>query len=370
MSEFSKLVRNCVQAIAPYVPGKPLEEVKRELGITGAVKMASNENPLGPSPEAKEAISRVLNQLAVYPDANAFYLREALARHLGVSQDQILVGNGSDDVNKVLGETILNPGDEVIIPQPTFSQYEYVTLLMNARPVRVAGKIGLGNDLTALRTAVTQRTKLVFICNPNNPTGTIVKKTELEAFLTSLPATVLVVIDEAYGEFADDPDYPNGIDFIKAGFQNIAVYRTFSKIYGMAGLRLGYCIANPALIREMMKVKEPFNTSLVAQAAGVAALQSQEHIQRSRELVLTEKQRFYRELDRLGVEYLPTQANFILINWGCDSKAIYQYLLQNGIIVRPTHSFGLPNHIRVTFGTPPQNERFFSVFRAGLQRLK
>ncbi|HYH03528.1 MAG TPA: aminotransferase class I/II-fold pyridoxal phosphate-dependent enzyme, partial [Bacillota bacterium] len=261
MSEALKWVRDCVKEIEPYVPGKPIEEVERELGIQGVVKMASNENPLGPSEKVQQAIGRIVSQLAIYPDANAFYLREALARELQVSMDQVLVGNGSDDVNKVLAETILNPGDEVVFPHPTFSQYEYVTLLMNAVPKPVSGKNGLGNDLTAIRAAVTERTKLVFICNPNNPTGTIVKKVELQAFLADLPATVMVVIDEAYGEFADDPDYPNAIDFIKAGFQNVVVYRTFSKIHGMAGLRLGYCVANPYLIAEMMKVKEPFNAS-------------------------------------------------------------------------------------------------------------
>ena len=370
MSESLKWIRDCVKEIEPYVPGKPIEEVQRELGIHDVVKMASNENPLGPSEKVKQAIAKIVNQLAVYPDSNAFYLREALANKLQVAMDQVLVGNGSDDVNKVLAETILNPSDEVIFPHPTFSQYEYVTVLMNAVPKPVAGKKGLGNDLTAIRAAVTERTKLVFICNPNNPTGTIVKKGELQAFLADLPATVMVVIDEAYGEFADDPDYPNAIDFIKAGAQNLVVYRTFSKIHGMAGLRLGYCVANPELIAEMMKVKEPFNASLVAQVAGIAALESPEHVQRSRELVLTEKQKFYAALDRMGVPYLPTQANFILIDCGRDSKEIYQYLLQNGIIVRATHSFGLPNHIRVTFGTPKQNERFLEVFQEAITQQK
>jgi histidinol-phosphate aminotransferase len=369
MNNQLKYVRNCVKEIAPYVPGKPVEEVERELGIKGAVKMASNENPLGTADAVKRAVAAAIGQVALYPDANAFYLREALATELSLPMEQILIGNGSDDVNKIVGETLLNAGDEVVIPHPTFSVYEYITRLMNAIPILVTASSGLGNDLEAMRAAVSPRTKLIFVCNPNNPTGTIVKKNELKVFLDSLPSSVMMVIDEAYGDFADDPDYPNGLEFIKAGYQNVIVYRTFSKIHGMAGLRLGYCIANPLLIEEMMKVKDPFNANLVAQAAGIAALGSKEHVNASRHLVWMEKRRFYQELDRLGVEYLPTQANFILIDCGRDSTAIYEYLLRNGIIVRKTHSFGLPNYIRVTFGTPEQDDRFFEVFASGLKSL-
>jgi histidinol-phosphate aminotransferase len=369
MSNQLKYVRDCVKDIAPYVPGKPIEEVERELGIKGAVKMASNENPLGTADAVKQAIAAAIGQVALYPDANAFYLREALATELGLPMEQILIGNGSDDVNKIVGETLLNAGDEVVIPHPTFSVYEYITRLMNAIPILVTARSGLGNDLEAMRAAVTTRTKLIFICNPNNPTGTIVKKIELKAFLDSLPASVMVVLDQAYGDFADDPAYPDGLELVKAGYQNVIIYRTFSKIYGMAGLRLGYCVTAPGLVAEMMKVKDPFNANLVAQAAGIAALGSKEHVLASQKLVWTEKRRFYQELDRLGVEYLPTQANFILINCGGDSKAIYQYLLQNGIIVRATYSFGLPDYIRVTFGTPEQDDRFFEVFAAGLKSL-
>jgi histidinol-phosphate aminotransferase len=365
-----KYIRNCVKEIAPYVPGKPIEEVERELGIKGAVKMASNENPLGTAAAVQQAIAAAIGQVALYPDANAFYLRKALATELGLPMEQILIGNGSDDVNKIVGETLLNAGDEVVIPHPTFSVYEYIAKLMNAVPILVAAHSGLGNDLEAMRRAITAKTKLVFVCNPNNPTGTIVKKAELKAFLDSIPPTVMVVIDQAYGDFADDPDYPDGQEFVKAGYQNVIIYRTFSKIHGLAGLRLGYCVTNPELIAEMMKVKDPFNANLVAQTAGIAALSSKEHVRASQELVWTEKPRFYRELERLGVEYLPTQANFILINIGRDSKPLYEYLMQNGIIVRAAHSFGLPNHLRVTFGTPGQNTRFFEVFRAGMANLK
>jgi histidinol-phosphate aminotransferase len=361
------VIRECVKNIKPYVPGKPIEEVERELGIKDAVKMASNENPLGAAAAVRQAVAAAIGRVALYPDANAFYLREAVAGELGLAMEQILIGNGSDDVNKIVGETLLNPGDEVVIPHPTFSVYEYITRLMNAIPVIVPARSGLGNDLEAMRAAVTARTKLIFVCNPNNPTGTMVKKAELKVFLDSLPPALMVVIDQAYGDFADDPDYPDGLDFIKSGYQNVIIYRTFSKIHGMAGLRLGYCVASPQLVAEMMKVKDPFNANLLAQVAGIAALSSKDHVRASQELVWAEKRRFYRELEQLGVDYLPTQANFILINCGQKSRAIYEYLMRHGIIVRATHSFGLPDWIRVSFGTPGQNDRFLELFGRALQ---
>lgn len=364
-----KMIRTCIEKIPPYVPGKPIEEVERELGLSGVTKMASNENPLGPSKEVRQAIANALDKVSYYPDANNYYLKKALADELEVKEEQIIVGSGLDDVNRILAETILKPTDEVVIPQPTFSMYETVTLLMGAKPVLVKGS-GLGNDLSAMAAAVTKKTKLIFICNPNNPTGTIVKRDELREFLGGLPRNILVVVDEAYSDFADDPEFPNGIDLLKAGYDNIIVYRTFSKIHGMAGLRLGFAVASPELIQNMLKVKDPFNVNLLAQAAGLAALKSKKHILLSKELVQMGRRFFYKELDELGIEYLPTQANFILINWGRDSREIYEFLLQNGIIVRPTHSFGLPNYFRVTFGTAEQNDRFFRVLREGVRKFR
>lgn len=364
-----KMIRTCIEKIPPYIPGKPIEEVERELGLSGVTKMASNENPLGPSKEVRQAIVNALDKVSYYPDANNYYLKKALADELEVKEEQIIVGSGLDDVNRILAETLLKPTDEVVIPQPTFSMYETVTLLMGAKPVLVKGS-GLGNDLSAMAAAVTKKTKLIFICNPNNPTGTIVKKDELREFLRGLPRNILVVIDEAYSDFADDPEFPNGIDLLKAGYDNIIVYRTFSKIHGMAGLRLGFAVASPELIQNMLKVKDPFNVNLLAQTAGLAAIKSKKHILLSKELVQMGRRLFYKELDELGLEYLPTQANFILINWGRDSREIYEFLLQNGIIVRPTHSFGLPNYFRVTFGTAEQNDRFFRILREGVRKFR
>ncbi|MCL6591348.1 MAG: histidinol-phosphate transaminase [Firmicutes bacterium] len=368
---YRKFIRPVVEQLPVYVPGKPIEEVERELGVSGVIKMASNENPLGPSNEVRQAIAQAVDRIALYPDAAAYYLKEALANELGVDPSALLTGNGVDEVNRILAETLFKPVDEVIIPKPTFSMYEFATRLMNAKPILVQGETGLGNDLAAMKQAVTSRTKAIFICNPNNPTGTIIKKNELSEFLEGLPSKIIVVIDEAYADFADDPEFPNGIELLKTGhYKNLVVYRTFSKIHAMAGLRLGYAVADPALIELMQRVKDPFNVNLIAQAAGIAALTSKKHIALSKELVQMGRRQFYEELAGLKVEYLPTQANFILIDCGQDSVEIYQYLLQNGIIVRPAHSFGLPNHIRVTFGTAEQNNRFFRFFKEGLKKLR
>jgi histidinol-phosphate aminotransferase len=362
------LFRSCIDKIPLYIPGKPIEEVERELGISGVIKMASNENPLGPSNEVRQALTQLLYKVNLYPDASHYYLKEALCTELKAVPEQILIGNGLDDVNRILAETILKPTDEVIIPQPTFSMYETVTLLMGAKPVYVKSPHGLGNDLAAMKEAITGHTKLIFICNPNNPTGTIVKRSELVEFLRSIPSKILVVLDEAYADFVNDPEFPNGLDLLREGFDNLIVYHTFSKIHAIAGLRLGYAVAQPAIITQMQKVRDPFNVNILALAAGVAALSSKKHILLSKELVQSGRRLFYEELDALGIEYIPTQSNFILIDCKQDSQELDQYLLQNGIIIRPTHSFGLPNHIRVTFGTAEQNDRFFKLFRAAWKK--
>jgi histidinol-phosphate aminotransferase len=360
-------IRPAVLGLPPYVPGKPIEEVERELGISGAIKMASNENPLGPSPEVRKAVGDAIAGASLYPDANAFYLKSALSASLGVGPERILAGNGLDDVLHVLAETILRPGDEVVVPDPTFSVYASVSLLVEARPIRVRAREGLGNDLGAMREAITGRTRAVFVCNPNNPTGTFVGRSELLSFLGSLPPRVLVVLDEAYADFADDPDFPSGLDLVKEGGRRLVLLKTFSKIHGMAGLRLGYAVADAALVAAMDKVRDPFNASGVAQAAGVAALGARDHVERSRELVRAGRRRFYAELPRLGIEYLPTQANFILIDLRRDSRPMYDFLLRRGLIVRPTHSFGLPTCLRVTFGLPEQNDRFFELLEEGVR---
>jgi histidinol-phosphate aminotransferase len=362
----SDLIRPAVLRMPTYVPGKPIEEVERELGISGAIKMASNENPLGPSAEVREAIAQAIGKIALYPDANAFYFKAALAAQLGLEPSNLLVGNGLDDVLRIIAEAFFQPGDEVIVPKPTFSVYEAVSLLADAVPIAVRGGRGLGNDLAAMKAAITDRTKAVFICNPNNPTGSFVGRAELAAFLEGLPARLLVIVDEAYADFADDPDFPQALPLIKAGAPRLVMLRTFSKIHAMAGLRLGYAAAGSELISALLKVKDPFNVNGIALAAGVAALGSASHVERSKELVREGRRRFYAELGAMKVDYLPTQSNFILIELGRDSRPLYEFLLRKGLIVRPTHSFGLPTCLRVTFGTPEQNDRFFELFREGL----
>jgi histidinol-phosphate aminotransferase len=364
--DMSDFIRPAVESIPDYVPGKPIEEVERELGIKGAVKMASNENPLGPSREVVAAVAEAAAKAALYPDANAFYLKRALSDLLGVGPERILPGNGLDDVLRILAETVLRAGDEVVVPDPTFSVYASVSQLVEAKPVRVRARAGLGNDLGAMRDAVTARTRAVFVCNPNNPTGTLVRRAELVSFLDSLPKGVLVVLDEAYADFADAPEFPSGLELVKEGGRPLVLLKTFSKLHGMAALRLGYAVADASLVAAMNKVRDPFNASGLAQAAGVAALGAREHIERSLELVRSGKRRFYAELGELGIECLPTQANFILIDLGRDSRPMYDFMLRRGLIVRPTHSFGLPTCIRVTFGLPEQNERFFALLREAL----
>ncbi len=365
--EISDLVRPAVLGLPPYVPGKPIEEVERELGIKGAIKMASNENPLGPSPRVVEAIAAAAAKAALYPDANAFYLRKALSDHLGVRPESILTGNGLDDVLRIIAETFFRPGDEIVVPDPAFSVYASVGMLVEAKPIRVRGRKGLGNDPDAMRDAVTDRTRAVFLCNPNNPTGTFVGGAALRKFLDSLPPRVLVVLDEAYADFADDPDFPQGLDLVKEGGRRLILLRTFSKIHGLASLRLGYAVADEAIISAMHKARDPFNVNGIVQAAGAVALGCAEHVEASRELVRSGRKRFYAELERLKLDYLPTQANFILLDLKRDSRPMYEFMLSRGLIVRPSHSFGLPNCLRVTFGLPEQNDRFFALLEEGIR---
>jgi histidinol-phosphate aminotransferase len=365
--DLGDLIRPVVLKMPAYVPGKPIEELERELGIHGAIKMASNENPLGPSPRVLAAVAEAARGAALYPDANAFELRKAIAAFHGVASGRVLPGNGLDDVLRILAETFFRPGDEVVVPDPTFSVYGSVALLVDAVPVPVRARAGWGNDLDAMRDAVTERTRAVFVCNPNNPTGTFVARAELERFVEALPPRVLVVVDEAYADFADDPDFPRALELVKAGGRRVVLLKTFSKLHGMAGLRLGYAVADEAIIAATLKVKDPFNANALAQAAGIAALSSAEHQERSRELVRSGRRRFYEGLARLGIDYLPTQANFILLDLKRDSRPMYDFLLRGGVIVRPTHSFGLPTCLRITFGLPEHNERFFALFEEGLK---
>jgi histidinol-phosphate aminotransferase len=353
--------RSCLDLIQPYVPGKPVEEVERELGLQDVIKLASNENLLGPSPLALQALERVLPRLHYYPDGNSFYLKQALAEKWGVEPDQLILGNGSDELLRLLTTAYINPGDEAVTARPSFSEYEFALRLMGGVPcaVPLAGA-GFEYDLPALSGAFTGRTRLVFICSPNNPTGTVVRKAELDRFLETLPPGVLAVLDQAYYEYVDDPACSGGLEYISAGLP-VIVLRTFSKAYGLAGLRIGYGIAPAGVIADLNRVREPFNVNSAAQAAALAALSDDGHLQRSRDLAAAGRRQLTEGLARLGLAPVPSQANFFFIDVKADSRQIFQALLRRGVIVRTGDIFGHPTFIRVTLGTAAQNNRFLNA---------
>lgn len=359
MRKVEELGRPAIFTIKPYVPGKPIEEVEREYGITGIIKLASNENPLGPSPLAMEAMSRAISRVHIYPDGNCYYLKSDLAKHIGLREENLIIGNGSDEILKMIAEAFLNAGDEVVFAHPSFSEYEFVSKIMDAKIVSVPLKKNFVHDLEAMLKVVSSATKIVFVCNPNNPTGTIVTQEELVSFLGKIPEHLLVVIDEAYYEYVSDPLYPDSLEFIRQG-KKVIVLRTFSKIYGLAGLRIGYGISTPEIIGLINRVREPFNVNLMAQEAARASLQDSEHVRRSREMVLEGREFLYKAFDRLGLNYVPTQANFIFVDVGRDCREVFVSLLKKGVIVRTGDIFGHPTFLRVTIGTREENERFIS----------
>jgi histidinol-phosphate aminotransferase len=351
--------------LKPYVPGKPIEEAQRELGLTDFCKLASNENPLGPSPRAVEAIRVAAAKVELYPDAACYQLVRELARHWSVEPDNLIIGNGSDEIIQFMGLAFVQPGDEVLTSHPSFVRYEAAAVLnagiLVAPPLR-----DLRYDLEAMADRLSARTRVVFIANPNNPTGTMVSRAELERFLDRVPGHVVVAMDEAYFEYADAPDYPDGLDYVQQG-RNVIVLRTFSKIYGLAGLRVGYGIARPELVGYLHQVREPFNVNSLAQAAACASLRDPNQVERSRKVNREGKAALTAAFDSIGLPYAPTEANFILVDVKRDCRAVYEGLLRRGVIVRTGDIFGLPTHLRVTIGTSEQNERFLRELCAILQ---
>ena len=364
-SNMERKARSEVFSLKPYVPGKPVEEVERELGITGVIKLASNENPLGPSPLAVARVQEALKQLNIYPDGACYYLRRALAEHYGYSEDSFLIGNGSDELLRLITETFVGPGDEVIYGVPSFSEYGFMALIMGGVCVEVPLK-DMRFDLPAILDKVTDRTKLVYICNPNNPTGTITGRAETDQFMKSLRDDVLVVFDEAYYEYVTDKDYVSGVEYLSQG-RNVIVLRTFSKIYGLAGLRVGYGITTPEIAGLVNRVREPFNVNLLAQTAAIGALADKEHLEKSREVNIQGLDYVYREFSRMGLEYVPTEANFIFVDIKKDCRQVFQALLREGVIVRTGDIFGYPTYLRVTIGKPEENRRFIAALEKVLQ---
>jgi len=352
-----------VSAIQPYVPGKPVEELERELGIRDSVKLASNENPLGPSPLVlKEIINDLTNtksslSLNRYPDGNGYYLKQALSRRLSVSEDEIILGNGSNELIDIAARTFLQPGDEAVMAHPSFVVYPMATQAQGATAIQIPLK-KYTHNLDAMVDAITSSTKIVFIANPNNPTGTMNTKAEFERFMKRVPEGILVVCDEAYCEYVTKPDYPDSMKYLAQG-KDILILRTFSKMYGLAGLRIGYGIGRKDIIGEMNKLRPPFNTSSIAQKAALWALQDENHLQRTRQINEQGKTYLYKELDSIGMKYVPTEANFIFMPLEHDAHTLYTILLKQGVIVRPMGQ----HEIRVTIGLPEENKRFIDALK-------
>lgn len=350
-----------VDTIQPYQGGKPIEEVERELGITDIIKLASNENPLGPSPLAVQAIAESASQVHLYPDSNAYYLKRELAAHIGVSPEHLILGNGSNDVLQLIAEAYIAPGDEVIYAAGAFVVYSLVTKLCGATAI-VVPMVNDTHDLTAMAAAITDKTKVIFIANPNNPTGTMVTADETAAFMEQVPEDVLVVFDEAYYEYVARSDYPKTLPYVLAG-RNLVITRTFSKIYGLAGLRIGYGIASPVLVETLNRVRQPFNCSLVGQAAARAALKDTDHVKESQRSNTAGKAFLYKAFDDLGLYYIQTEGNFIMLHVEPSGAEITDTLLKQGIIVRPMAGYGYPKAIRVTIGTQQENKRFIEALK-------
>ena len=344
-----------VRAIAPYQPGKPLAELEREYGISGAIKLASNENPLGPSPRARAAAQAVLADIERYPDGGGFVLKRSLAGRLGVAPDQITLGNGSNDVLEFAARAFVTNDSEIVYAAHAFAVYGLVTRAVGARAVVVPAR-DWGHDLPAMRAAITPRTRLVYLANPNNPTGTWFTRAELDTFLRGLPAHVLVVLDEAYFEYVNEPNYPNGIEWIERCPQLI-VTRTFSKAYGLAGLRIGYAVSSAPVANYLNRVRQPFNINSAALAAGAAALEDEEHLARSIALNRAGREQLCAGVRELGLACLPGVGNFACVDLARPAAAVYEALLRRGVIVRPIANYDMPNHLRITVGLPAENDR-------------
>ena len=362
-----KLIRDGIEKLIPYPPGNPIEELERELGIYDSIKLASNENPLGPSPMAMKAIQASIPKLNRYPDGSGYYLKTKLSNKFGLPVSRIIIGNGSNELIELIIRTFLSPGEEVIQAFPTFLVYEK----MVAGAGGVMKSVPLSDfrlNLDAIFNAITPQTKIIFINNPNNPTGSILFKVEVEDFLKSLPADIIVVLDEAYIDFVSDIESANGLELLDV-YPTLISLRTFSKLYGLAGLRVGYGFGSEKMIDYMNRVRQPFNVNNLAQVAATAALDDNEFMDNTIRVVREGLVYLYDQLDKIRLDYLPTQTNFFLIKVPTDAKKIYNLMLQKGVIVRSMDSYGLNNYIRINVGLPKENERFIETLREVLTRI-
>lgn len=354
-----RLARKGVFDVEAWPAGKPLEEVRAELGRGDIALMATNENPLGPSPKAVEAMQEAIRRVNVYPDGPCVFLKRKVASRLGVTPQMVTFASGADSCIRMVASAFVNDGEEVIMADPTFPVYATFVTIMGGIGVYVPLQEH-AHDLEAMSARVGPRTKLVFVCNPNNPTGTIVTRKQLETLVDRLPPQVVLVIDEAYFEFVSDPDYPNGLDYVRDG-RNVIVLRTFSKLYGLAGLRIGYAVAAPEMIDVLERVREPYVVSGVAQAAALAALDDQEFVARVLDNNERGKDFFHGELGRLGLEFVPSHTNFVFVDLRREAKGVVEALLRQGLMVRHGSPWNLPTCVRITFGTDEQNRRLVAA---------
>ena len=349
-----------IRKLVPYQPGKPIEEVEREYGIANSIKLASNENPLGPSPKAVQAMRDKLEQLHLYPDGDCFYLKSALANKLGIDAERLIFGNGSNELIELAVRTFMRPGDEAVMAHQAFVVYQLV--------VQASGGVGtivplrnFSHDLVAMGEAMGPKTRIVFLANPNNPTGTIYRRDEWEHFLQRVSPDVLIIVDEAYFEYVRDPDYPDSLKYHDHG-KTLLTLRTFSKLYGLAGLRIGYGVTSKEIAGLLHRVRQPFNVNAVAQWAALAALEDHDHVSRSLEVNRQGMEYLSKEIAQLGLEHVPSQANFILLRVE-SGNTVFQQLLAQGIIVRPMAAYELPEYVRVTVGTMEENRQFINALR-------
>jgi histidinol-phosphate aminotransferase len=357
-----------ILSIKPYTPGKPLEELEREYGIVDSIKLASNENPLGPSPMAVKAIKNAIGKLNRYPDGSGHDLIQKISEHLGVSSKNIVLGNGSDEIIGMLALGLLQPGDEAVLAYPSFLMYEIMVRSADATPVFVPLK-SLSIDLGGIKEKITSKTRMVFLCNPNNPTGTIIFKKNFETFLEKIPPEVIVVVDEAYIEFVRDPNCAKSIEYLDND-RPLVTLRTFSKVYGLAGLRIGYGVMPHEMANLLNRIRMPFNTNSLAQAGACAAIEDTVFFEKVLTLIHQGLDFLYDSLDRLGVTYFPTQTNFILIDVCKDADEIYEKMLRQGVIVRSMRSYGYPNYIRINVGLHEENVRFIQALEKSLTDTK
>ena len=356
--KIEKLARKGILELVSYIPGKSIEEVQEEFGAKKWVKLASNENLLGPSPKALTAIRKEVPNIHMYPEGPCTLLRQALARRFSMPEARVVISNGADNLLLMIACAFVDEGDEVVMADPTFIVYTNVTQIMGGKPVKVRVK-DFTHDLDGMLKKVNRKTKLVFICNPNNPTGTIITHDALDDFLARLPDHVIVILDEAYADFVEHPHYPNGLEYVND--RPVIVLRTFSKVYGLAGLRIGYALGGEQLIHCLYQVRDPFPVHRLAQVAAAAALKDIDHAVKSIQLVYEGRRYLYKELDRMGLTYVPSEANFVLIDFGKGIREVFEALLREGIIIRPGQMWGFPTMGRVTLGRMEDNRRFIKA---------